>query len=76
MSLHDRVVLLEYGGTGGRVAGARHPFTMPQVNATTRRDVDTDLIEKRKRENERRADVRQRLRQIAIEGRGQLKTVT
>ncbi len=79
MSLYDRMVLLEglveYGGIGGRVAGGRNPFAIPLANITTRRDMTPDRLEKRKRENEQRAEVRERLRRIAIEGRGALKTI-
>jgi len=66
--------LVEYGGIGGRVAGARNPFAIPLANITTRRDMTPDRLEKRKRENEQRAEVRERLRRIAIEGRTPLKT--
>lgn len=82
MSLFARVVCLaeaelqEYGGIGGRVAGGRHPYAVPPANTVARRDSTPELIEKRKREQAQRAEVRERLRLIAIEGRGSLKTIT
>ena len=67
--------LQEYGGIGGRVAGGRHPYAVPPSNIVTRRDMTPERIEKRKRELQQRAEVRERLRQIAIEGRRPLKTL-
>lgn len=75
MSLHDRVVLLEYGGIGGRVAGARKPLQLPLSPSITTRDMTPELVEKRKRELRQRAEVRERLRQLSIEDRRPLKTL-
>jgi hypothetical protein len=73
VSLYER--LEEYAGIGGRVAGARHPFRIPQPQVRTRKDMTPEMVEKAKRRQEMRAKTREYLRQIALgEGRRQLKT--
>jgi hypothetical protein len=62
--LYDR--LEEYGGIGGRVAGARHPFKIPQPQVRTRKDMTPEMVEKAKRRLEMRAKTREYLRQIAL----------
>lgn len=76
MSLFDR--LEEYGGIGGRIAGARHPFKIPLSNISI--DQASDMHDKMAENARRRALVaartRSRLREIALgESRRRLKTL-
>lgn len=75
VSLHSRIVLTEYGGIGGRVAGARKPIPLPLSPSITMRGTTLELVKKRKREMKRHVEVRERLRQLAIEDRRPLKTL-
>lgn len=76
--------LEEYGGIGGRIAGGRHPYRVPPSNTippantiVTRKDMTPELLAKRQRELEQRAETRERMRQLAIEGkRRPLKTLS
>jgi hypothetical protein len=68
--------LAEYSGIGGRVAGARHPFRLPLSNVSINKTMTPERREKIREREQRRQDVRERLRQIALgEGRRPLKTL-
>lgn len=69
-------LLHEYGGIGGRVAGARHPFKIPQPQVRTRKDMTPEMVEKAKRRIETRAKTREYMRQVALgEARRKLSTL-
>jgi hypothetical protein len=70
-----RSALTEFGGIGGRVAGARKMVSLPMSPVVTFGGMTPELAEKRRREQEQRADVRDRLRQLSIEDRRPLKTL-
>lgn len=67
----------EYGGVGGRVAGARHPFRIPLSNVHQGKPgMAAKHAKKIKEIEQRRQDVRERLRAITLgEGRRPLKTI-
>jgi len=75
--------LTEYGGIGGRIAGGRHPYRVPPSNTippanviVSPKDMTAELMAKRQRELEQRAETRERMRQLAIEcDRRPLKTL-
>lgn len=67
--------LTEYGGIGGRVAGARRAIRMPVSPTISTGGIAPEMVEKRKREQRQRTEVRERMRQLAIEDRRPLKTL-
>jgi hypothetical protein len=73
VSLFERLnedSLHEYGGIGGRTAGARHPFRIPRANVSANKVKTPDQIANAKRRQAKRADTRAYLRQVALgEGR-------
>jgi len=75
VSLFDRV-LTEYGGVGGRVAGARHPHRIPRSNTASNRVLSPEQAKKIKQANAARQSTREQMRKIAIESRRPLKTIS
>jgi hypothetical protein len=61
--------LHEYGGYGGRVAGARHPYRLPLSTARTAASIPQtkEQKEKRLRRDKRRIEVRERMRKLVRE---------
>lgn len=75
MSLHSRVVLHEYGGIGGRIAGGRHPYSVPPSNIVYKPYMTPDQAKKAQRREAQRQKTREYLRKLALEGRRPLKTL-
>ncbi len=69
MSLYERVVLTEYGGIGGRIAGGRHPYSVPPSNVIVKPEMTPEQADKIKRREERRRETREYLRKIALEAK-------
>jgi hypothetical protein len=76
MSLADRI-LVEYGGVGGRVAGARHPHRIPRSNTASNRVLSPKQAKKIEDANAARQSTREQMRKVAIgESRRPLKTIS
>jgi len=74
VSLRDRVIT-EYGGIGGRVAGARHPHSVPPPASINHDQMSPERAEKLSRREDSRRKTRDYLRQLALEGRRPLKAL-